>query len=135
MKEMKIAQIAYENALEKLSDFVSDNTRLNATISEAEYPFRVTFYPDRQVTLLDTILQDNISDDGEIGFLEITVGLTTEVKSTLKFEMDSAVLKKLIRLVEKTGDIYYQAYRESGDGRRMGGCGPDGCAERICEKT
>ena len=64
------------------------------------------------MSMFDT-QNENVDENGEINDLTVTVGLSTTVKSTLKFKMDSKLLKKLIKLAEKVGTLYYQAFRES----------------------
>ena len=54
----------------------------------------------------------NVDENGEVNDLTVTIGLSTAVKSTLKFKMDAKLLKKLIKLAENVGDLYYHAYRE-----------------------
>ena len=71
---------------------------------------------------------ENVDENGEINDLTVTVGLTTAVKSTLKFKMDSKQLKKLIKLAETIGRLYYHAFRaEAGKLRHNeeGGQGED----------
>ena len=103
------AQHSYEAAVEMLNKYCDKETALTAVILDEEYPFRVQFIPDMQMTLFGN---ENIDENGEYNDLTVTVGLTTTVKSTLKFKMDSKQLKKLIKLAESIGTIYYQAFRE-----------------------
>lgn len=119
------AQNCYEEAVARLKNYCDEETELTAEIIEAEYPFRVKFVPDYQLTMFDSCTGEPANVDtetGEIkdpGELTITVGLTTTVKSTLTFKMDSKMLKKLIKLAETVGTLYYHAFRErAGDLRQ-----------------
>lgn len=104
------AQNHYKDAVNALVKYCDEQTDLTPVILDQEYPFQVQFVPDPQQTLFGN---DNVDmDTGEIRDLTVTVGLTTSVKSTLKFKMDSKQLKKLIKLAEALGHLYYQAFRE-----------------------
>lgn len=104
------AQNYYEAAVADLLKYCEKETGLSPVILDEEYPFRVQFLPDPQQTFFGN---ENVDiDTGEINDLTVTVGLTTTVKSTLKFKMDSKQLKKLIKLTEALGHLYYQAFRE-----------------------
>ena len=109
MKQNK-AQNHYDAAVAALHKYCEKETDLYAVILSDQYPFRVQFLPERQQTMFG---DDNVDmETGEINDLTVTVGLTTTVKSTLKFKMDSKQLKKLIKLSETLGHLYYQAFRE-----------------------
>lgn len=109
MKQNK-AQNHYDTAVAALHKYCEKETDLSAVILSDQYPFRVQFVPDPQQTMFG---DDNVDmETGEINDLTVTVGLTTTVKSTLKFKMDSKQLKKLIKLSEALGEVYYQAFRE-----------------------
>lgn len=104
------AQNYYDAAVADLHKYCEKETDLSAVILSDQYPFRVQFLPERQQTLFGN---ENVDmDTGEINDLTVTVGLTTTVKSTLKFKMDSKQLKKLLKLSETLGHLYYQAFRE-----------------------
>lgn len=105
------AVIAFDAAAKDLQKFCEDNTDLAVYILTDNYPVRVQFIPSdpAQTTMFGN---ENVSDDGEVNDLTVTVGLNTYVRSTLKFKMDSKLLKKLIKHAEKVGTLYYQAFRE-----------------------
>ena len=103
------AKTEYDAAVKALNKFCKDQTDLEAYILDNEYPIRVQFLPTSQISLFS---EDNVDENGEVNDLTVTVGLSTCVKSTLKFKMDSKLLKKLIKLAENVGNLYYQAYRE-----------------------
>lgn len=103
------AKTEYDAAVKALNKFCKDQTDLEAYILDATYPIRVQFLPTSQISLFS---EDNVDENGEVNDLTVTVGLSTCVKSTLKFKMDSKLLKKLIKLAENVGNLYYQAYRE-----------------------
>ena len=108
--------MSYEAAVEQLLKYCDENTELTPVIIDEAYPFCVQFIPNPQQTIFGN---ENVDENGEINDMTVTVGLTTTVKSTLKFKMDSKQLKKLIKLAESTGRIYYQAFREeAGDLRQ-----------------
>ena len=102
----------YETAVEKLRKFCEDHTDLTPCILDEAYPFRVQFIPDAQTSLFD---DGNVDENGEIGDLTVVAGLSTAVRSTLKFKMDSKLLKKLIKQAETVGALYYHAYRAEMD--------------------
>lgn len=104
------AQNHYETAVSDLHKYCEKETDLVAVILDEAYPFRVQFLPDPQYAMFG---DDNVDENGEVNDLTVTVGLTTTVKSTLKFKMDSKQLKKLIKLAETLGHLYYQAFREA----------------------
>lgn len=103
------AQSEYEAAVESLREFYDTYTELTPIILSEEYPFRVQFVPDMQISMFGN---ENVDENGEVNDMTITCGLSTSVKSTLKFKMDSKLLKKLIKLSEKVGYLYYHAFRE-----------------------
>lgn len=120
-KKLTAAQSEYEAAAEKLRKFCEDHTDLTPIIMEDEYPIRVQFIPDSQLSIFGN---ENIDENGEVNDLTVVVGLSTSVKSTLKFKMDSKLLKKLIKLAETVGTLYYQAFREA-EGARATATRPD----------
>jgi hypothetical protein len=101
--------LAIKVAVVCLHQYCDKETDLTAVIRDEGYPFRVQFLPDPQTTIFG---HENVDENGEINDLTVTVGLTTTVNSTLKFKMDTKQLKKLIKLAETLGNLYYQAYRE-----------------------
>ena len=103
------AQNNYETALDALRKYCEYQTDLEAYILTDTYPIRVQFIPKAQ---LDMFGYANVDENGEVNDLTVTIGLSTAVKSTLKFKMDAKLLKKLIKLAENVGDLYYHAYRE-----------------------
>lgn len=107
-KRLTAAQSEYEAAVEKLRKFCEDHTDLTPIIMEDKYPIRVQFIPDSQLSLFGN---ENIDENGEVNDLTVVVGLSTAVKSTLKFKMDSKLLKKMIKLAESVGTLYYHAFR------------------------
>lgn len=122
MAKKNAAQTEYDAAVKALMKFVEDSTDLNAEILTETYPIRVQFIPKRQLTLFG---DENIDKEtGEVNDMTVTVGLTTSVKSTLKFKMDAKLLKKLIKLSETVGTIYYHAFREQ-EGNRTTPQRPD----------
>lgn len=108
-KQQTPAQTTYEAAVESLQKFCEKETELIPTILDDGYPIHVQFIPKPQLSVFGN---ENIDENGEVNDLTVTVGLTTSVKSTLKFKMDSKLLKKLIKLAEMVGSLYYHAFRE-----------------------
>lgn len=100
----------YETLVGELEEYCERETEVCAVVLDEHYPLRVQFVPNPQCSMID---HNNISKDGVINDLTVTVGLSTVVESTLNFEMDSKSLKRLMRLAEKLGHAYYQAYREA----------------------
>ena len=103
------AQDAYKEACENLEKFCAGNTELSVYIKDDEYPIQVQFVPNPQLSVFGN---ENIDENGEVNELTVTVGLSTSVTSTLKFKMDSALLKKLIKYAEAVGVLHLHAFRE-----------------------
>lgn len=103
------AKTEYEAAVKAMNKFCDDQTDLEAYILDDTYPVRVQFIPNSQIRLFG---ENNVDENGEVNDLTVTIGLTITVRSTLKFKMDSKILKKLIKIAENVGHIYYQAFRE-----------------------
>lgn len=108
-KQQTPAQTMYEAAVDSLQKFCEKETELVPNILDDGYPIHVQFIPKPQLSVFG---YDNIDENGEVNDLTVTVGLSTDVKSTLKFKMDSKLLKKLIKLAETVGFLYYHAFRE-----------------------
>lgn len=106
------AQNYYESAFHDLEKYCDRETELTPVILDERYPYRVQFIPRPQQTMFG---DGNVDENGEVNDLTVTVGLATTVKSSLKFKMPSCQLKKLIRLSESLGNLYYQAFREQCD--------------------
>ena len=109
------AKIEFECAQNDLMKFCATTTDYICEVNTDTYPLTAVFVPNPQRSIFD------VDENGEIGELVISVGLDTNVKTTLKFEMDAALLKKLIKSVEKLAFLYYHAFREeAGDLRFQG---------------
>ena len=112
------AFVKYSEAVKELQHFCEDNTDLNFVILDERYPFTIQFVPNMQIDLF--VNNENINENGEINDMTVTVGLDTVVNSNLKFSMDAAMLKKIIRMVEKIGNLYYHSYRAQADFKDSG---------------
>ncbi|MBQ8926092.1 MAG: hypothetical protein IJ051_07545 [Clostridia bacterium] len=123
------AKSEYEAAVEKLTKFCEDRTDLAPIIVDDNYPIMVIFYPNSQLSLF---ADDNVDNNGEVNSLTVTVGLSTSVKSTLKFKMDAKLLKKLIKLAEAVGNLYYHAFRET-EGERTKATRPNYVADGYAD--
>ena len=115
------AKTEYEAAIQALEKFCEEQTELTAVIMDDAYPIRVQFLPEYQLSMFGN---ENVDENGEVNDLTVTVGLSSAVRSTLKFKMDSKLLKKLIKLAENVGRLYYQAFREQ-EGIRAAARRPD----------
>lgn len=99
------AKNEYEAARDALMQYCEKATDYVCEVKESAYPLKVVFTPnDAQEAMFPT--------GKNSGVLEITVGLDTNVSSTLNFKMDSDLLKKLIKNAEKIAFLYYHAFRE-----------------------
>lgn len=96
---------AARNALMKYCEVSADYV---CEVKEDTYPIKVVFSPNNAQTAM-------FQEGKNSGVLEIEVGLDTKVKSTLAFQMDSDLLKKLIKNSEKIAFLYYHAFREQYD--------------------
>ena len=102
------AKIEFECAQNDLMKFCEGTTDYICEVNTDDYPLTAIFVPNPQRSIFDAAIDEN----GEVGELAISVGLDTNVKSTLRFEMDAALLKKFIKSVEKIAFLYYHAFRE-----------------------
>lgn len=102
------AKNEYEAARDALMGYCEKATDYVCEVKESAYPLKVVFTPnDAQAAMFD--------ENRSYGVLEITVGLDTKVRSTLEFQMDSDLLKKLIKNAEKIAFLYYHAFWEQFD--------------------
>ena len=99
------ARTEFESTRNALMQYCEVAAGYECEVKEETYPFKVVFKPMPQENLLDKA-------PIEPGELVIEVGLDTKVTSTLKFKMDSALLKKFIKSAEKIAFLYYHAFRE-----------------------
>lgn len=118
------AKTEFECAQNDLMKFCEGTTDFICEVNTDLYPLTAVFVPNPQRSIFDAAIDEN----GEVGELVISVGLDTSVRSTLKFEMDAALLKKLIKSVEKIAFLYYHAFREAaGDLRARADNDADDC--------
>lgn len=106
------ARTAYKKALGLLCEYCEENTNLTVSIDVSAYPVKFTLLPNKQLSIFDS--PDN-GENSEDGYLQITVGLATTVKSTMRFHVPAELLKRLIKLCEKAGNLYYHSFREAAD--------------------
>ena len=122
------AKTEFEGARDSLIKYCECSTKYSCEVKDSTYPLKVVFTPDPLLTMLD-----DIDEHGAVGALTIEVGLDTRVISTLKFEMDSQLLKKFIKSAEKLAFLHYHAFREAaGDIKEPTGM-PDDIRERLHE--
>lgn len=115
------AKTEFECAQNDLMKFCEGTTDYICEVNTDLYPLTAVFVPNPQRSIFDSAIDEN----GEVGELVISVGLDTNVKSTLKFEMDAALLKKLIKSTEKIAFLYYHAFREEAGDIRAQTCADD----------
>lgn len=103
------AKIMYEEAVADLKKFCNEATDFETMILSDEYPMQIHFIPrPSQTSVFDTEL---IDENGEIGFISVSLGVSTVVRSNLDFRLDGATLKKLIKKAEKIGFAYLHYFR------------------------
>lgn len=103
------AKIMYEEAVADLKKFCNEATDFEIMILSDEYPMQIHFIPrPSQTSVFNTEL---IDENGEIGFISVSLGVSTVVRSNLNFHLDGATLKKLIKKAEKIGLAYLHYFR------------------------
>ena len=100
------ARTEFESTRNALMQYCELAAGYECEVKEDTYPLKVVFKAVPQETLFDD------EADEKHGELVIEVGLDTKVTSTLKFKMDSTLLKKFIKSAEKIAFLYYHAFRE-----------------------
>ncbi|MBR5460663.1 MAG: hypothetical protein IKV53_07305 [Clostridia bacterium] len=106
---MNSATIEYMSAINTLRDFSEKEAGLSVEIFTDKYPVRYVFTPgidSAQVSI------ENEEANTKAGQLVITCGLKTKLENSLKFLIDAATLKKLLRLSEKTSILFYHSFCE-----------------------
>ena len=99
------AKVEFEAARDALMGYCEKATDYVCEVKTNTYPIKVVFTPN---TAQETMIQEAKNT----GALEVEVGLETKVRSTLDFEMDSDLLKKLIKNAGKIAFLYYHYFRE-----------------------
>ena len=99
------AKVEFEAARDALMGYCEKATDYVCEVKTGTYPIKVVFTPN---TAQETMIQEAKNT----GALEVEVGLETKVRSTLDFEMDSDLLKKLIKNAGKIAFLYYHYFRE-----------------------
>ena len=105
---MGIAIDMYPISELKLQKYAKEEARMKAVITAGDYPWRVTFYPDDEISMFD---ENQVDGNGELTRVTVTVGVSLTIESTLEYKLDASVLKKLISLSDKCGTLFYVAYR------------------------
>ena len=108
----------YQIAEIKLQKCAKEEALMKAVINSDVYPWRVTFYPDDEISIFD---KEQIDGNGELKRVTVTVGVSLTIESTLEYKLDASVLKKLISLSDKCGTLFSVAYREQEAERLAGG--------------
>lgn len=99
------AKVEFEAARGALMGYCEKATDYVCEVKTDTYPIKVVFtLNNAQAAMFDRYENH--------GALEVEVGLETKVRSTLDFEMDSDLLKKLIKNAGKIAFLYYHAFRE-----------------------
>ena len=99
------AKVEFEAARDALMGYCEKATDYVCEVKTNTYPIKVVFTPNTaQEAMFDSYTKK--------GALEVEVGLETKVRSTLDFEMDSDLLKKLIKNAGKIAFLYYHYFRE-----------------------
>lgn len=106
-----VARNTYMSARLDLEAFCEEQVGMQVDVITNQYPVVVKFTPGSQMSIFSDP-EENIDENGELNSMTVIVGLTTEVRSNLKFETDSKLLRKLIKKAEDIGELYYQAFVE-----------------------
>lgn len=99
------AKVEFEAARDALMGYCEKATDYVCEVKTNTYPIKVVFTPNTAQAAMFNRYENQ-------GALEVEVGLETKVRSTLDFEMDSDLLKKLIKNAGKIAFLYYHYFRE-----------------------
>lgn len=103
----------YTAAIADLEKFCEKETNFKVHILTDCYPLQVHFTPaETQQSMFDADTADNVDENGEITSIIITLGISPQVRSNLKFKLEAALLKKLIKKASQIGELYLHAFRE-----------------------
>ena len=113
----------YNAAVAEFNSYCATEANLNVSIHTDCYPMQVHLTPsETQQTMFDNDEEADVPS----GSIIINIGIKPKFKSSLKFQMDAALLKKLIKKATNLGALYLHAFRES-----SAEIGRASCRERV----
>ncbi len=122
----------YKTAVAEFEKYCADEVGLNVVINTDGYLMTVRLTPaNTQQSMFDEAAQV----DGTSVCIIITNGIQPKIKANLKYQMDAALLKKLITKVENLGKLYLHAFRASVSNKIADDASPKGlvaCLKDLC---
>lgn len=122
----------YKAAVAEFEKYCADEVGLNVVINTDGYPMTVRLTPaNAQQSMFDETEQADVTS----GCIIITNGIQPKIKANLKYQMDAALLKKLITKVESLGKLYLHAFRASVSNKIADDASPKGlvaCLKDLC---
>lgn len=123
----------YKTAVAEFEKYCADEVGLNVVINTDCYPMQVRLTP---ANAQQSMFEEAEQADGQAGgCIIITNGIQPKIKANLKYQMDAALLKKLITKVENLGELYLHAFRASVSDKIADDASPKGlvaCLKDLC---
>lgn len=95
---------AYENAVARLEAFCKELKNVKVEVNTDRYPIRIT------VTCIPQQVMFDAEETIEFDTITVTVGMTTNVKSSGKLKLPAKDLNKITKLSEKAGIAFLHAF-------------------------
>lgn len=122
----------YKTAVAEFEKYCADEVGLNVEINTDYYPMQVRLMPaEEQQSMFDESEQEDRTSD----CIVIMNGIQPKIKANLKYQMDAAILKKLITKVANLGELYLHAFRASVSDKISDDTSPKGlvaCLKDLC---
>lgn len=95
---------AYENAVARLEAFCKELKNVKVEVNTDRYPIRIT------VTCIPQQVMFDAEEAIEFDTITVTVGMTTNVKSSGKLKLPIKDLNKITKLSEEAGIAFLHAF-------------------------